>query len=288
MKKWVLIVGLFAIAGAIYIFIPREHKISKVVKGKCSIQAANRCFTDTSKWAKWWPQGGPGYEITGVYYNEVRVRLRAAGDTGIGGVMRIAQINMDSVAVGWESEAVRLRHKKEVGENIDVILNAFRSFVEKPENIYGVNFKQTLSKDSTLITLNLVSTSYPTTALVYRMIDSLKDYAASQHAKEINYPMLHVSQISNTEYKVMVALSLDKTLAGTGRIVIKRFVPWKMLEGEVYGGTSVVNKGLRQLFLFRDDHKLSIMAVPFQSLITDRSKEQDSTKWVTKVCAPIS
>ena len=286
MKKWVLIVGLIVVAGVVYIFIPREHKISKVIKGKCSILAANRCFTDTSKWAKWWPQGVPGYEITGVYYNEVRVRLRTAGDTGIGGVMRIAQINMDSVVVGWESEVVR--HKKEVGENIDVILNAFKSYVEKPENIYGVTFKQTFSKDSTLITLNLISTNYPTTALIYRMIDSLKDYAASQHAKEINYPMLNVSQVSNTEYKVMVALSLDRTLAGTGRIVIKRFVPWKMLEGEVYGGTSLVNRALRQLYLFRDDHRLSIMAVPFQSLITDRSKEQDSTKWVTKVCAPIS
>jgi hypothetical protein len=286
MKKWVLIVGLIAVGGAIYIFFSREHKISKVIKGKCSILAANRCFTDTSKWAKWWPQGGPGYEITGVYYNEVRVRLRNAGDTGIAGVMRIAQINMDSVAVGWESAVVR--HKKEVGEKIDVILNAFKSYVEKPENIYGVNFKQTFCNDSTLITLNLISTNYPTTALIYRMIDSLKDYAASQHAKEINFPMLNVSQISNTEYKVMVALSLDKRLAGTGRIVIKRFVPWKMLEGEVYGGTSLVIRALRQLYLFRDDHRLSIMAVPFQSLITDRSKEQDSTKWVTKVCAPIS
>jgi hypothetical protein len=286
MKKWVLMVGLIVIAGGVYLFIPREHKISKVIKGKCSILAANRCFTDTSKWAEWWPQNGYGYEITGVYYNEVRVRVRIAGDTGISGVMRIAQIDMDSVLIGWESGIVR--HKKDVGKNVDVILNAFRSFVEKPENIYGVNFKQTFSKDSTLITLSQMSTSYPTTALIYRMIDSLKEYAASQNAKEINYPMLNVSKVSDTEYKTMVALSLDKTLAGTGRIVIKRFVPWKMLEGEVYGGTSMVNRALRQLFLFRDDHRLSIMAVPFQSLITDRSKVQDSTKWVTKVCAPIS
>jgi hypothetical protein len=117
----------------------------------------------------------------------------------------------------------------------------------------------------------------------------LRAYAAGAGARVINFPMLSVTRAEDSvHFKIMVALSLDKTLSEKGRIVIKRFVPWKMIEGEVRGGVSDVEKGFREMYYYRDDLHLSIMALPFQSLVTDRREQPDSATWITKVCAPIS
>jgi hypothetical protein len=316
MKKWLLIPEAIAIMVAgIYLFIPAKLTISKTIIGNCNIAAANRYFTDTSKWIKWWPQNkqnaftsagrdtsftynGYAYKITGVFYNDVHISIQCSDYCNINSNLRIVQFNGDSVLIGWEGslptgnnpfkKIIAYRHRKEIAENMEAILKSFTSFIEEPSNIYGVDFRHAFSKDSTLVTMNGITSAYPTTAYIYQFIDSLKKYVASQGAKEINYPMLNVSKLNNTQFKTMVALSVNKTLGGNGRIILKRFVPWKMIEGEVHGGPYSVDKAFEQMFNFRDDNHLSIMAIPFQSLITDRSKEQDTTKWITKICAPIS
>jgi effector-binding domain-containing protein len=61
-----------------------------------------------------------------------------------------------------------------------------------------------------------------------------------------------------------------------------------MIEAEVTGGVYKVDRAMEQLFKYRDDSHLSIMSIPFELLITDRRKEQDTSRWVTRVCAPIS
>jgi hypothetical protein len=35
------------------------------------------------------------------------------------------------------------------------------------------------------------------------------------------------------------------------------------------------------------DHQYADAAVPYQSLITNRVTEKDTTKWVTKICYPV-
>jgi hypothetical protein len=65
-------------------------------------------------------------------------------------------------------------------------------------------------------------------------------------------------------------------------------VPGTILVAEVKGGTATVEEGFRQLEFYIDEHELSSPGRPFQSLITDRSIEKDSTKWVTKLYYPVS
>jgi hypothetical protein len=282
MKKWLLIFFLAVAAGSIYLFLSAKTPVEKVIAIKASISAANRCFLDTASWRKWWPRQY-AYRIRGIFYNEVRFSFPGRGEGEQPVSLRIAQVSQDTVLLGWEGAL-----PADVRVEMDTVMKAFRSFVEDNRNIYGVRFLKTMSKDSTLITLSSVEASYPSTDYIYRKIDTLSAYAASRGAKVINYPMMNITGLEAGRFRIMIALSLDKTLAQDGRIVIKRFVPWKMIEGEVKGGDSSVNRALQQLYNFRDDQRLSIMALPFQSLVTDRRKEQDSTKWVTKVCAPIS
>jgi hypothetical protein len=86
----------------------------------------------------------------------------------------------------------------------------------------------------------------------------------------------------------MIAIPVNRRLKGTARILPREFVPWKMIEGDVYGGVYTVEKAFGLMQQYRTDNNLSIMALPYQTMITDRRREPDTTKWVTRICAPIS
>ena len=172
---------------------------------------------------------------------------------------------------------------------MDIVLHSFKSFIEDIKNIYGFTFFRTMSKDSTLATMSFVSRSYPATGEIYARYDSLRQYISSQKANVISPPMLNVTNIGDTVFNTMVALSVDRRLKGNGRIVPKGFVPYKMMEGEVKGGgVHTIEKAFEQMQKYKLDYNTTIMAMPFQSLITDRRQEPDTTRWVTLVCAPIS
>ena len=288
MKKWLLIAGAIAIAGVVYSLIPSKRTLSSSVIGLRTMAAVARNFKDTSKWDDWWPaSAGYSFAISRLSYGDARVVVRWAGDHQIEGNLRIAPLNGDSVLINWEGE-VPSRDEKAGKQAVDTILGAFKGYVEDPARLYGVKFFRTMTSDSTLVAIIYPSPVYPGVQEVYQKIDSLRQYIALQGAKEINAPMLNVTQLGASGYSVSVAISVNRTLPGRGNIVPKRFVPWKMLEGEVHGGIYSVERAFREMWNFKADYNLQIMAMPYQSMITDRRQESDTLKWVTIVCAPIS
>jgi hypothetical protein len=289
MKKWLLIPVALVITGGICFLLLSKRNFSISVAAPCTIAAADRCFEDVAAWDKWWPKNSGGYKIEGVYYNDIRLSVQCADSSRLSGDIRLAPLSQDSILINWKSRIPLLSGDKEARRTVDTILRSFKAFIEDSKNIYsGVNFYRGMSKDSTLVALTSISTAYPTTAEVYARIDSLRQYIISRKAAAIDSPMLNVSRVSGTQYKTMVAIPVNKRLAGNGRITNPNFVPWKMLEGDVHGGIYTVEKAFGEMQKFKIDHNISIMALPFQSLITDRRKEQDTTKWVTIICAPIS
>jgi hypothetical protein len=290
MKKWVLTpVTLIIIGGIFFLFLSRRS-FSKTVVSPCSIAAADRCFEDVAGWDRWWPKNSHcGYKIEGVYYNDIRLSIQCADGSTLSGDMRLAPLAQDSTLINWRCKLPLLARDKEIRRTVDSILQAFKTFIEDSRNIYsGVRFYRTMSKNCILVTLTSIGAAYPTTAEVYAKIDSLRKYFVSQKAAAIDSPMLNVSKISPTQFRMTVAIPVNKLLSGDGRISIKNFVPWKMLEGDVHGGPYTAEKAFEEMQKFKIDNNISIMALPYQSLITDRRKVQDTTKWVTIICAPIS
>lgn len=288
MKKWLLIAGAIAIGGVIYFLIPTKRRLSSSVIGLRTMAAVSRSFKDTSRWGEWWPvSAGYTFKISRLSYADAQVAVRWGGDHEMDGRLRIAPLNGDSVLINWEGE-VSAREKRESQQAVDTILGAYKAFVEDATRLYGVRFKPAMSGDSTLVVIISMSSSYPSVGEVYKKIDSLRQYIAGQGAREMNPPMLNVTELARGSYRVTVGISVSRSLPGKGTILPKRFVPWKMIEGEVHGGTSTVERAFRELWNFKADYGLQIMAMPFQSLITDRRQEPDTLKWVTMVCAPIS
>lgn len=286
MKKWLLGVGAIVMAGVIYFLIPRS--LSDSVIGIRTIAAVNRCLSDTGRWAEWWPRNaGYTYHISKLSYSDAHVTIGWGGGHELTGNLRIAPLNGDSVLIDWEG-AVSLMNKLPAREAVDTVLRSLKAYVEDANRLYGVNFYRTMSDDSTLVVIIFSSRVYPGMDVVYKKIDSLRNYVAAQGAREINPPMLNVTPLEDSTYRTTVAISVNRPLPGKGTIVPKRFVPWKMLEGQVRGGMYTVEKALRQMQNFKRDYNLQIMAIPYQWMITDRRQEPDTAKWVTIVCAPIS
>lgn len=288
MKKWLLIAGAIAIAGVIYFLIPSRRTLSKSVIGRRTMGAVARNFKDTSKWDEWWPvSAGYSYTISRLSYADAQLAVRWGGDHALNGHLRIAPLNGDSVLIDWEGD-VSSREEGEGRRAVDTILGALKAFVEDPSRLYGARFYRTMSTDSALVAIVYTSQVYPDVKEIYGRIDSLRQYIAGQGAREMNPPMLNVTELGAGSYRVSVAISVSRALPGRGTIVPKRFVPWKMVEGEVHGGTATVEREMKEMWNFKLDYNLQIMAMPYQSLVTDRRQEPDTTKWVTIVCAPIS
>jgi hypothetical protein len=169
------------------------------------------------------------------------------------------------------------------------ILNGLQLFLSRTENVYGVSMKKQILKDSTLIALKSISIDYPTVYEIYKTIDILKAYASANLANVTNPPMLNIYKDGENGYTYMVALPIDKWLNNSGKIISKRMLAGgNILEsGEIKGGFFTVDNYLKELENFRADINGMSPAIPYQSLITDRSKELDTSKWVTKLYYPV-
>jgi hypothetical protein len=187
----------------------------------------------------------------------------------------------------WQKIQTYLIAKRIQGQIKDLLLR-LKKFMEKEENIYGFSVKYSKNKDSSLVTTMFTTVAYPSTNEIYQYISSLKAYVAAQGAKETNYPMLHVKQVDSNQYETMIAIPTNRSLPGQGDIVFKRLVmDGNFLETEVRGGPVTAQAAMGKMGAYLEDHKLASPAIPFMSLVTDRSKEKDTAKWVTKIFYPV-
>jgi hypothetical protein len=176
----------------------------------------------------------------------------------------------------------------QIRDNMLQIIGSLKSFLEKNENVYGVNIQQIISKDSTLISTRRITNSYPSTSQVYELIGILKEHIIQEGALINNAPMLHVKTLPGAQFETVVAIPVNKMLRETSTIVNKRFVPWKTLTGDVKGGIHTIQQAQRQMQIYIEDYQRNAMGIPFESLITDRSLEQDTLKWITRICQAVS
>ncbi len=63
--------------------------------------------------------------------------------------------------------------------------------------------------------------------------------------------------------------------------------PGKILSTEIKGGEYAVETGFKELSNYISDNQLTSPAIPFQSLVTNRVMEPDTSKWITKLYYPI-
>ena len=312
MKKWLLftILILLLLLSAIYLFFPRVSNVTNVKKIHCNVNSINRLLLVEDKWARWWPghiehdslanrniftYKDYKYVVTGSRYNAIVIEALHQ-QLAIEGAIFFLPIGHDCVQVEWKyalgtnANPVSRIHlyqvTKKLNNNMMDILESMKNFLEKPENVYGMRIDQVLVKDTILVTTKISAGQYPSMNKVYELISGIKAYIQANNAEETNYPMLHVWQDSGL-FHTTVAIPVNRKIPENNTYVLKRMVPGKILVSEVTGGLSRTREALRELEIFMSDNHLSSPAIPFESLITNRVQEPDSSKWVTKIYYPV-
>jgi hypothetical protein len=311
MKKWIIAVCILLVISVAYLYliIPNTVSLHKNLTFATNPQGFSRVLSNEKNWEKWWPgeklnNGQPAFQYKGYTYTISEKRYNSFlvsitdGSIQVNTSLNFVPVSNDSVHLIWIGQSptstnplkrFQLSQKlNELNDDMENILASIQSYFSKQENIYGRNIQQIPVTDSLLVSTYATSKNYPTTEFIYGLIDELKNYIADQSAKETGYAMLHVTTTDSISFLTRVAIPVEKRLPSSGNISYKWMMPGgKILVTEVKGGPSAIQKTFRELENYVHDHRRVAPAIPFQSLITDRIKEKDTSKWITKIYYPV-
>jgi hypothetical protein len=237
------------------------------------------------------------YRLTSISFQQVdisRERIDGKDKEQITGSIKIIPLLMvDSIVLQWTCSSpssldpfqriTQYQAAKDLKKEMMEVLDALGIYFGNGKNVYGIAVKQGVLTDTSMVVTKWKSEAYPTTSEIYGKIGMLRTYAAAQGAKVTGYPMLNAAAGKNGGYEVMVAVTVNRLLAGNALISAQKFVSWKTFEGAIKGGAATAELALAQIRQFTKDYGHTAMAIPFQSLVTERDQELDTLKWVTRV-----
>lgn len=302
MKKiFLATLGILLIAIACtYIFIPTTLKVSTEVPANANQFAVFRMISSEQNWKNWFPSSSGEFQFAfgTPSYNSQEVMIKTdPSKPMIGSQMQVVSIDADSVSIGWEcswnigyNPWVRYTEYKKATKLLNTmnqVLDSLKLFVEKKSNIYGYEIREAKVKDTVLMATKFETIGYPDVATIYKNINTIRSYIAKNGAKETNYPMLHFSDMGNNTIETMIGIPTNKILPDTKTIFLKRLILGNILEGEVKGGPFTTKQALKQAEVYIRDYKKTPPAIPFEMLVTDRSAESDTSKWITRIYYPI-
>lgn len=309
MKKIALLIIIFCFLtiASIYFTIPGTIKVSKIVSVNCSQDGTKRILSEKNNWVKIWTDGnyhpssdrlvyaGDTIEIFNRLSNSLKIRFHHHR-SWLTGAIEILPLSGDSTILEWHSDVIsglnpfikvaRYRQSKRAKRAMSEVLLKIKSYLEDKQNVYGISIEKISTKDTFLVATRSAYSNYPSTGDVYDLVRQLKKYIVEQQALETGNPIMNVTQLDVQKYELMVAVPTNKELPEKGTIFFRRMVPGHFISTEIKGGSSTVNNGQQQLQLYMDDYKKTLLAIPFQALITDRSIISDTTKWVTRIYFP--
>lgn len=300
----IIIIVLFLL-GSVYIFIPSKIEIVSTVTINCVPKTASNSINDSMTWKKWWPSassahfGFNGYEyvLTNPLADGAEITVKK-DETVWQTKVQMIPVGRDSTTAHWfVSYSVsadpfkRISQKNEAAlfkKDLDSLLERLKSFAGETKNSYGFHIERTTFPDTILAATKFLTPGYPTTQNIYSAIARIKTVVARQGAKEKGFPMLNVERIDSSNYETMVALPVDKALQTEQHVATSIMLTMKdrFLSTEVTGGRSTIQKAHEAITKYMLDHVLSAPAIPFDILVTDRSKQSDTSKWKTIIYYP--
>ncbi len=305
MKKFITLLLTFAalIIIVIFIFIPSKIKISSITKGNANGIAAHRILMNDETWAKWWPYekvfqlDKTNFKLNKKMFNSFELTLYNGGDSVVSQLQFIV-INLDTLNLVWSCELEtgnnpieRFLHYKKartIKKNLDLLLDSLIAFLSDQKNIYGFRVKKTIVTDSVLVSTHKFFDHYPDEFETEEIIKKLEAYIKANNAKQMNYPMLHVKQEDSVHFNVMAAIATDIKLPDNNEFASKMVLKkGNLLEVEINGGHATIRKAFNEYEKFFLDYEQISPAIPYQLIITDRTKERDTAKWITKLYYPV-
>lgn len=304
MKKILVLLSIALIFLITYfILVPADSKSSVRTIGKTNIDGAFRKLSGLHTWNNWWPGevdlvfNNHRYKVNKIMYNGFEIAIQAKKDS-VTSTLQFLPLTIDSTIIDWslekdESNNILKRlfgsgSRRKIKKDMSIILDSLKYFLEDMRNIYGFRVKEVRVTDSVLVSTRASFHVYPDSAAVDQMVKKLRAHIKKNGGREMNYPMLHVLRIDNNNYEAMVAIPVDRLFPPTNdfepKVVLKG---GKLLEADVTGGPHTIREAVKQFDFYMLDYKRIAPAKPYQLMITDRVAEQDTTKWLTRLCYPV-
>ncbi len=311
MRKW--LIGLFLLLliffVGVYFLLPAQQVVSHFTLVGAGQSSVYRCLSDEACIQKWWQdekeqnktsqrtlqKDGYHFQFVPRLGNVVTAEIKN-GSTVIQSSIAVLNLQVDSSAVEWKASLPQTRSPfkklehyfiaKKLRAQMSQLMGCFQQFMVDDSKVYGLDVKGAKVTDTMVVTTSVMTDHYPTVEDYYRLVEQLKTYIASNGAQETNFPMLNISEVQN-RYQARVAIPVSKQLPSSGNIAFKRLIPGNILIAEVKGGAHTVDKSLQQLENFVAEKGLSAPAIPFQSLITNRLQQRDTTQWITRLYYPV-
>jgi hypothetical protein len=305
MKK--IIITLLTIAAlfiaGIFIFIPSKIRVSSVAMVLANDLASHRMLMDEANWAKWWPNekifqlDKTSFKLTQKMLNGFELEI-SGKDHPVTSQLMIIPVNSDSITLEWScnirsgnnplKRISAYNTASDIKKDLDKLLKSLGAFLSDQKNIYGFEIKEMKVTDSVLISIRKTFNHYPDEFETEEMIKKLRAYIKKNNAKEMNYPMLHVRELDSLHFEAMTAIATDIKLPDNNEFVSKMLLKGgNLLEAPITGGHATIRKGFIEYENAIREYSWTSPAIPYQLIITDRTKERDTTKWVTKLCYPI-
>jgi hypothetical protein len=301
MNRWLtggiaLIVILIA---GVYIFIPSHLVVTKIVLVNCNRDGADRVLGDTAGWIRWWPHTGSGvnYKISERLHHGATIAIDDGG-TDISSELNIFPLSrIDSSYLQWQfiretslDPLNRFRQYREavkLNADMAVILDSLQRYLNDPKNVYGIRVLQASTKDSFLVETRHIMRSYPGTGDIYDLVKKLDLFVTRRGGVRTGYPMVNVDSQPDGQLILQTAIPVNIECRDSGDIVSRKLVKGNYLESDISGGPATIKEALNRMRDYIADNKRTTMAIPFFSLITDRERETDTAKWVTRIYYPI-
>ena len=305
MKKILITLVLLLVLAlaAVYFFIPGKIKIEASVSLNAALQGVARSLIDENNWKKLWP-GETSFNYNKQTYS-IRSKISSvfdidiySGKDTVNSRLELVPIEDDIMKISWHADQMtsnnpfrrfsQYRRARATEKNMNEILQSMKIFLEKTKNIYGVEIKKTLVTDSVLISVRRSFQHNPNVQEIDAMIQDLRKYIIQNNAIEKNSPMLNVVKFGSSHFEAMSAIPVDKALPRTNEFAPKFLLKGgNILEAEIQGGPFTIESTLQEIENYRSDYKYNSPAIPYQLLVTDRLKETDTSKWITKLYYPI-
>ncbi|MDE3234611.1 MAG: GyrI-like domain-containing protein [Bacteroidota bacterium] len=311
MKKSVLMfsaIALVLLFGSIYIIIPSTLTVSSVRYVKAYQNTIIKLITDQQKMNEWFQSfaakhdssyeyQGFDYHVSTILSSVTEIKI-SSGQLNADSKLLSLSIYLDSSAIQWSTVIhtsynpfTRIQQyttAEKLKQSMTGVIDRLKLYIENTTNMYGIAVKEIQLKDSILVTSKIKTAGYPGVTAIYKEVERLQQYAAQQGASTTNAPMLYVKKLDATNYEAMIGLPINKLVTETAEIRIKR-MPYggNMFVADIAGGPATIQKGFESLTTFLFDSKRVSPAIPFELMITDRSKETDTTKWLTRLYYPI-
>ena len=311
MKKLWIVLILILVLIIVVLFLPGTRKIVLSRTLKTNSTGFIRCFSDERKWGRWWPgtasynsKGLPVFSYNNNQYTIIDKSTNSFiinidhGNHSFKTILNFIATSPDSMALSWAGRLQTPANPFErwnssfkgdtLEKDMQFILSNLESFFSDEKNIYGREILQEKVTDSLLISAYKIIRHLPTAGDIYALIDELRDYARKNGALETGFPMLNVLTKDSLEYLTRLAIPVNRKLPNNGNITYKWMLGGgNILVSEVKGGPFQIRNAMNEMENYVNDHKRVAPAIPFESLVTDRRQETDTTKWITRIYYPV-